>query len=179
MNKILTIMLVLFSMSGFAQMPSGGAGKMPEWKAYGKIVDEQGKPVEFASVVVLKSVVDKDTKKEKDVLVKAQQTQLNGDFSFSGLPMMAKLKLKISSVGYKTLEMPLAVSMSKMEGGAPKPGQQPDPAMMAKMMVAMDKDLGNIKLASESTLLDGVTVNGSKPLLEMDIDKKSFNVSKT
>jgi hypothetical protein len=54
MNKILTIMLVLFSISGFAQMPSGGAGKMPEWKAYGKIVDEQGKPVEFASVVVLK-----------------------------------------------------------------------------------------------------------------------------
>ncbi|MFY7829303.1 MAG: TonB-dependent receptor domain-containing protein [Flectobacillus sp.] len=178
MNKIFTIMLVLLAMTGIAQMPSGGAGKMPEWKAYGKIVDEQGKPVEFASVVVLKSVFDKDTKKEKDVLVKAMQTELNGDFSFSGLPMMAKLKLKISSVGYKTLEMPLAVSMPKMEGGAPKPGQQPDPAMMAKMLAAMDKDLGNIKLASESTLLEGVTVNGSKPLLEMDIDKKSFNVSK-
>jgi hypothetical protein len=65
MNKIFTIMLVLFSISGFAQMPSGGAGKMPEWKAYGKVVDEQGKPVEFASVVVLKSVLIRIPKKTR------------------------------------------------------------------------------------------------------------------
>jgi ferric enterobactin receptor len=86
-------------------MPTGGAPngmKMPEGRVFGKVVDEQGKPVEFASVVLLKTVMDNATKQPKDVMVKAQNSELNGDFSFPEVPIMGKLKLKISSVGYKT-----------------------------------------------------------------------------
>jgi outer membrane receptor protein involved in Fe transport len=49
--------------------------------------------------------------------------------------------------------------------------------MMAKLMAAFEKDLGNIKLAPDSKELDAVVVTGTKSLVEMDIDKKSFNVS--
>ena len=152
---------------------------MPDGKVFGKIVDDKGKPVEFASVVLLKTTFDNTTKQSKDVLVKAQNTELNGDFSFSEVPIMAKLKLKISSVGYKTLELPVAFAMPKMDGmKPPKQGEMPDPAMMAKMMAAFDKDLGNIKIENDTKLLEGVTVTATKALLEMDIDKKTFNVEK-
>jgi hypothetical protein len=70
--------------------------------------------------------------------------------------------------------MPIAFTMPKMEGMTP--GKQPDPAAMAKMMAAFEKDLGNIKLATDNKVLEGVTVTTAKSLVEMDIDKKSFNV---
>ncbi|WP_064196116.1 MULTISPECIES: outer membrane beta-barrel family protein [Emticicia] len=183
MKRLLSALFTaLITITSFAQMPTGGApagAKMPEGKLFGKIVDEQGKPVEFASVVLLKTTFDNATKQSKDVLVKAQSSELNGDFNFSEVPVMAKLKLKISSVGYKTLELPVAFAMPKMEGMTPpKAGQQPDPAMIAKMMAAFDKDLGNIKIESDTKVLDAVTVTAQKALLEMDIDKKTFNVEK-
>ncbi|AFK03418.1 TonB-dependent receptor [Emticicia oligotrophica DSM 17448] len=183
MKRLLSALFTaLITITSFAQMPTGGApagAKMPEGKLFGKIVDEQGKPVEFASVVLLKTTFDNATKQSKDVLVKAQSSELNGDFNFSEVPVMAKLKLKISSVGYKTLELPVTFAMPKMEGMTPpKAGQQPDPAMIAKMMAAFDKDLGNIKIESDTKVLDAVTVTAQKALLEMDIDKKTFNVEK-
>ena len=60
---------------------------------YGKVVDDQGKPVEFASVVLLKTTIDPATKKPKDILVKAQQAELNGDFNFKEIPINVKLKI--------------------------------------------------------------------------------------
>ncbi len=174
------MLICMMSLSAFAQFPAGGKFTDPKkGHVFGKIVDEQGKPVEFASVIIMKTVLDSASKKMKDVLVKAQSTALNGDFSFTELPMMGRLKLKISSVGYKAKEMPVQFSMPKMDGMTPpKPGQQPDPAMMAKMMAAFEKDLGNIKLENDAQALEGVTVTAQKALLEMDIDKKSFNVEK-
>jgi ferric enterobactin receptor len=85
-----------------------------------------------------------------------------------------KLKIKISFVGFTNYEAPIAFAMPPM--GGMKPGQAPDPEMMAKMMAAFEKDLGNIKLATDSKELDAVVVTGTKALVEMDIDKKSFNV---
>ncbi len=183
MKRLLSALVAaLITLTSFAQMPMGGppaGAKMPEGRLFGKIVDEQGKPVEFASVVLLKTTFDNATKQNKEVMVKAQSTELNGDFNFTEVPIMAKLKLKISSVGYKTIEMPVAFAMPKMEGMTPpKAGQQPDPTMIAKMMAAFEKDLGNIKIESDTKVLDAVTVTAQKALLEMDIDKKIFNVEK-
>lgn len=183
MKRLVVVFLAaIFSLKSVAQMPTGGAPngmKMPEGRVFGKVVDEQGKPVEFASVVLLKTVFDNATKQNKDVLVKAQNSELNGDFNFPEVPIMGKLKLKISSVGYKTFEMPVAFAMPKMDGMTPpKAGQQPDPALIAKMMAAFEKDLGNLKLENDTKTLDVVTVTATKSLLEMDIDKKTFNVEK-
>ncbi|RPD39368.1 outer membrane beta-barrel protein [Chitinophaga barathri] len=54
-------------------------------------------------------------------------------------------------------------------GGAP--GRMPD-------MSAFDKDLGNIKLSPVEKQLQTVTVTAARPLMQMDIDKKTFNVEK-
>jgi outer membrane receptor for ferrienterochelin and colicin len=187
MKILLSALLAAFiSLTSVAQMPFGTpakGGKAPEinfGKVFGKIVDEQGKPVEFASVVLLKTIQDTATKQNKDILVKAVQGEMNGEFSMKDLPVMGRLKLKISSVGYKTLEMPIAFQFPKMDGGfaPPKPGQQPDPAMMAKFMAGFEKDLGKLKLDNDNKVLDAVVVTATKALVEMDIDKKTFNVDK-
>ncbi|RDB02953.1 TonB dependent receptor [Runella aurantiaca] len=183
MKRLIVIFLAaIFTVKSVAQMPAGGAPngtKIPEGRVFGKVVDEQGKPVEFASVVLLKTVFDNTTQQNKDVLVKAQNSELNGDFNFPEVPIMGKLKLKISSVGYKNFEMTVAFAMPKMdEMTPPKAGQQPDPVMLAKIMAGFEKDLGNLKLESDTKTLDVVTVTATKSLLEMDIDKKTFNVEK-
>ena len=180
-NYILTSIIALISFFGLAQGPAGAGGNSaPNFNRghiFGKVVDEQGKPVEFASVVLLKTVLDPATKQNKDILVKAQEAELNGDFNFKDIPVNVRLKLKISFVGYKNYEAPVQFEMPKMDpSSAPKPGQAPDPAVMAKMMAAFEKDLGNIKLSSDSKELEAVVVTSTKALLEMDIDKKSFNV---
>ena len=177
---IITICTTLVSFLGFAQVPMANAPQVPNiGHIYGKVVDEQGKPVEFASVILLKTAIDPETKKPKETLFKGQTTELNGDFSFSELPLFGKLTLKISSIGYKTIEMPIGFEM-KMSGKAtpPKPGGQPDPAAMSKMLENIDKDLGNLKMLTDDKVLEGVTVTAQKALLEMDIDKKIFNVEK-
>ena len=177
MRKILaTALFALITISTFAQVPGGapagsrGPGaNLNQGHVFGKVVDEMGKPVEFASVVLLKTTVDPATKQSKDILVKAQTAELNGDFNFKEIPVNTRLKIKISFVGYKNYEAAVTFEMPKME-----PGVQPD---MAKMMAAFEKDLGNIKLAQESKELENVVVTGTKSLVEMDIDKKSFNVA--
>ncbi len=65
MKIVLSALLsVLISIASMAQMPFGTPGKgakAPEMnfgKIIGKVVDEQGKAVEFASIVVLKTVQD-------------------------------------------------------------------------------------------------------------------------
>lgn len=176
------LLSIVFSINLFAQIPGGSAPKgMPDMNkghVFGKVVDEFGKPVEFANVVLLKTTIDPTTKQSKDILVKAQTAELNGDFNFKEIPINVKLKIKISFVGYKNYESPVTFAPPSM-GDGPKPaaGQMPDPAMMAKMMAAFEKDLGNIKLSADNTELANVTVQGTKSLVEMDIDKKSFNVS--
>lgn len=173
---ILVILTFCTSFFSIAQIPQGGAANMPKGRVFGKVVDAQGKPVEFATVVLSRSTFDAATKKNKDVAIKALQSELNGDFSLNDLPLMGKMKIKISSIGYKTYEAEVAFTMPKMEGM--KPGQQPDMATISKMMSALEKDLGNIKLETDTKELETVVVTGTKPLMDLDVDKKVFNVDK-
>jgi hypothetical protein len=97
MKKFLFLaILSLAYLTSFAQLPAGKMPDMNRGHVFGKVVDEQGKPVEFASVVLLKTIVDPTTKKNKDILVKAQQAELNGDFNFKEIPVNVRLKIKIS-----------------------------------------------------------------------------------
>lgn len=172
--SIFSVLAFSISFVSFSQMPTGG--NMPKGRVFGKVVDAQGKPVDFATVVISRTTFDATTKKNKDVSIKAMQSEMNGDFSLNDLPIMGKMKLKISSIGYKTYEAEVAFSMPKMEGM--KPGQQPDMATISKLMAALEKDLGNIRLETDTKELEAVVVTGTKPLMEMDVDKKTFNVDK-
>lgn len=177
---LLLILLTAFSIGSFAQMPGMSAAQANIGHVYGKIVDSLGKPVEFVSVVLLTNKPDPATKQNKEVLLKGTVTKANGEFSFDELPIFGKHKLKVSAVGYKTIEMPVAFQL--MMNGKPNPKAENDPAEQMKMLKnllgGVDKDLGNIKFYEDSQVLQGVTVTATKALFESDIDKKVFNVEK-
>ena len=170
MKKYFLFTIVSFlSIQLYAQMPGGSPQGSNARQAasighiYGKIVDSAGKAVDGASVVILQSRFDSTSKRRKDVLLKAQVTKANGEFSFAELPVFGALRLKISSEGYKLVDQP--VSFQSQNG---TPGSMP----------SFDKDLGNIKLALDSKVLSTVTIVAPSSALKLDIDKKVFNVEK-
>ncbi|MCW3467261.1 outer membrane beta-barrel protein [Chitinophaga nivalis] len=155
MQKIcLTITLFLLSWHIQAQppvmmgMPPGNNGHI-----YGKVVDPDGKSVSNASVIVLQNRLDTLTKKNKEILLKGVLTAGNGEFSIDELPGGGPLRLRISATGFNTYDQQITFP-------------------------PFDKDLGKIKLTAASTQLKGVTVTATKPALQLDIDKKVFNVEK-
>ncbi|WP_341225835.1 TonB-dependent receptor [uncultured Arcticibacterium sp.] len=177
MKNLLTLFLTtLIGFSALAQFPGGNRQDPNKGHVFGKIIDNEGKPVEFATVIIMKSVLDSTTQSPKEIVVKAQTSEMNGDFDFSELPTFSKISLKVSSVGFATTDFPIRFDKPDMSGM--KPSQKPDPAMIAKMMAAFEKDLGNLVLENDTQVLDAVTVTAQKALLEMDIDKKIFNVDK-
>ncbi len=170
MRKVfLTLSLVFLTVIAFSQPNMGGnrgAGQIPAGRFYGKVVEaKSGKPIEFASVQLLQTRMDSATKTRKDVVVAGMLTKANGDFSLDNIPVMGASKLKISIIGYKEFEQPVAFDIKR--GGD-----------MSAMMNALDKDLGNIKIEIEEQVLSNVTVSASKPGLQLGIDRKIFNVDK-
>src|SRR6266581_2690660 len=103
---ILSLVIGITATAQFPAMGGNGKGAAPSiGHFYGKIVsDSLAKPIDGASVALLKSKLDTATKKQKDVLVKAIITKANGEFSFEELPMFGNYKLKISAIGYKNYE---------------------------------------------------------------------------
>ncbi|MCW3112075.1 MAG: TonB-dependent receptor [Segetibacter sp.] len=186
MKKIYFLAIATFlSIQLFAQFPMGGAGKPGQappsiGNVYGKLVDSLGKPVGDASVVMLVNRMDTVTKKRKDVLLKAIVTKSNGEFNFSELPVFGGLKLKISAIGFKPIEKPVAFQMKMEAPAAGKPSGDPAGQMsaMGGMLNSFVKDLGNIQMSAEPRVLENVTVTTTASGLKLDIDKKVFSVEK-
>ncbi len=158
-----------------AQMP-GGRGQMAGGQSmnvghfYGKLIDSAtNKPVEAASVQLIQNKLDTVTKKRKDVVVTGMLTTKKGEFSLENLPVMAQYRLKITAIGYKTIDRKISFQIN-MAGA--KNGD------MSSMLSGVDKDLGNIKLDIDAQQLQNVTVVSNKALLTMSIDRKIFNVEK-
>jgi ferric enterobactin receptor len=182
MKKItLFAFVILASFCGFAQMPGAAGGQQANiGHIYGKIIDSADKAIGDVSVLILQNKYDANTKKNKEVLLKGMTTKNNGEFSLDALPMFGKLKLKISATGYLPYEQEISFQMKMPTAGGVKPNADPSEQManMTKALNAFDKDLGNIKLQSDYKQLGGVVVTSSKPLMTLDIDKKTFNVDK-
>ncbi len=49
----------------------------------------------------------------------------------------------------------------------------------SQILSQVDKDLGNIKMDQDASVLQDVTVTGSKPMIQMGVDRKIFNVEKS
>ncbi|MFT5885776.1 MAG: ferric enterobactin receptor [Arcticibacterium sp.] len=180
-SKLFVFILSLIAFNGMAQFPGIGSQMKDPNKGhiFGKIVNSDGEPVAFATVIIMKSVLDSASNEMKDMVVKAQTSEMNGDFDFTELPLMSPTRLKVSSVGFKELDV--SVQFDKPDPSlfkGMKPGQAPDPVLIQKIMAGFNKDLGNLTIETDSKMLDGVTVTAAKALMEMDIDKKIFNVDK-
>ena len=169
-NIFFTLICLSITSASFAQMPGGNRGlggqSMNVGHFYGKIIDSTtNKPLESVSVQLIQNKLDTATKKRKDVVIAGMLTGKKGDFSLENLPVVATFKLKITGIGYKTIEQKVFFDI-KMGGD------------MSQMMNAVDKDLGNIKLETDTKQLAEVNVTGTKSLLQMGIDRKIFNVDK-
>ena len=151
-------------------MNNGANRQMPNGSLYGKLIDSKsGKPIEYASVQLLQNKFDSATKRKVDVVVGGMLTKANGEFRLENVPVMGKLKLKISVVGFKPYEQPVSFDLKRPDNGGD----------MNSMMGALDKDLGNIKIDIEEKVLDNVTVTAtSSTALRLGIDRKVFNVDK-
>src|SRR6478609_7678421 len=148
-KSFLSIICSLLLSTLFSQMPGGNRGmggqSMNVGHFYGKIVDAAtGKPLESVSVQLVQNKLDTATKKRKDVVIAGMLTDKKGDFSLENLPVMAAFKLVITGIGYKTIEQKVVFDL-KMGGD------------MSQMMNAVDKDLGNIKLETDSKQLAEVS----------------------
>nr|MBP7184781.1 TonB-dependent receptor [Saprospiraceae bacterium] len=170
MKRLLTIISACFLFIAFTSMNTFAQGSRPQsggnmsGRMYGKVVeDASGKNVEFASVQLWQSSRDTVTKQKKDILVAGQLTASNGEFSFEGIPAFGEYSLKISYLGFNTLEQKVSFGFTK--------GSKPD-------ISKLNKDLGNLKLVLSETLLKEVTVTGERSGLTLALDKKVYRVDK-
>ncbi len=168
MRLILLVAAVGFFTVASAQMPGGGnrtGGQQMNGRFYGRIVDASNRGIEASSVVLVQDKMDTAIKQRKEVVVGGMLTAANGDFSIENVPVMGRYKLKVTGIGYKNFEK--SISFERPAGSNP-----------SSMLSAIDKDLGNLKLEIDEKLLGNVTVTASKPLLQMGIDRKIFNVDR-
>jgi outer membrane receptor for ferrienterochelin and colicin len=169
MRFILGVVSLFVSMQLVAQVPGGGrpgGGQMNIGRFYGKIVESKSnKPIDAVSVQLYQNRMDTATKTRKEVLVTGQLTAANGDFSLEGLSPMGNYRLYITAIGFKTIEQTISFGI--------KPGVAGE-----DIMSKLDKDLGNIKLEPDVQQLSEVVVTAEKPILQLGIDRKIFNVEK-
>ena len=170
MKSFFTLMLALvFSGTIIAQMPGGrpmGGQSMNAGRFYGKVVDANNKSLEAASVQLSQQRIDTVTKQRKAKVLASIITDKKGDFSIDKLPVLGEFQLLITPVGYAPVIE--TISFGIQRGGD-----------MKDIMNKLDKDLGNLKMTQDAQQLEGVVIEGSKPLLQMNIDRKVFNVDKS
>jgi outer membrane receptor protein involved in Fe transport len=167
MKKIVFLVTILLAATvAFTQMP--GAGMKPggnvSGQVYGKLVDNEGKAIGGASVLLLENKTDSITKKTKQLLYKSELSQVNGDFRFENVALKGRYTLKISNVGFTAYEQPVTFFGRNADGSMQPP--------------SMDKDLGKIKLTTDAKDLQSVTVVAAATTMKLSGDKKIFNVEK-
>ncbi|MFT3934669.1 MAG: TonB-dependent receptor [Chitinophagaceae bacterium] len=176
-------LLTFFCFSAMAQYPGGGAGggrgraggaNATIGHFYGKLVDSKtNKGIDAASVQLFMTKFDPATKEKKDTLVGGMLTRANGEFSIENLPVFGNFTLKLSAIGYTPVEQKVAFTLK------PPTQDAQGNTDMSQALAGVDKDLGNIKMVADAKVLENVTVTASKPLFQMGVDRKIFNVDKS
>jgi outer membrane receptor protein involved in Fe transport len=185
MRKISLLVLFMVSvLSVSAQFPGGGrqagmgGANANIGHFYGRLVDgKTNKGIDAASVQLIQSKFDTTSKQKKDTIVSGMLTRSNGEFSLENLPLFGSYRLKVTAIGYKTIEQKVAFEFKRPQGGVGQAGQAG--ADMSQALAGIDKDLGNLKMEEDAKLLENVTVTASKPLFQMGVDRKIFNVDKS
>ena len=193
--KKLLFLLIAFSLTilqaVYAQMPGAGGppggfdpSKMNVGHFYGKVVDESGKGVGYATVQLSGKKFDPATRALKDTLWAGQLTRDNGDFSLEKLPVVGEYTLVISFLGYTEVRQTVSFGIkpptpgSKPAGGAPPQGGMPAGGFPGAGAANFEKDLGNIKLNEGITALKEITVAGKASTTTLSLDRKTYRVDK-
>lgn len=163
-SSILSLFTCLLSATAFAQTPATDTAKQAGQTntpkpanatpaaqptggtVSGILVDNQNKPVAYATVTLLR---------QDSTVVNGDLTKDDGSFSISPTGTGSFI-LSISAIGLKSRFIP------NIQVG---PG-------------SMKKNLGNIKASASTNNLKEVDIVAEKPIMQMDVDKKVFNVEK-
>ncbi|MEZ4988659.1 MAG: outer membrane beta-barrel protein [Saprospiraceae bacterium] len=187
------LLSIVFSLSLAAQPPGGGGGRMDRsrmsvGRIYGKVVDENGKGVGYATVQLMGKTFDRQTRSLVDTIWAGQLTEDNGDFNIEKLPVVGEYTLIINFLGYAATSLPVDFGMPRPmagPGGAPsdssrtnRPASAPSAGFANMSAGNFEKDLGNIQLVIEAATLGTVTVTGEAAIASLSIDRKSFRVDK-
>jgi outer membrane receptor protein involved in Fe transport len=151
--------------AGYSQPPGG----MNIGRIYGKVVDEAGKGVGYATVQVVGKKFDPQTRTTIDTLLSGQLTEDNGDFNIEKLPIVGEFTVIISFLGFAEIRKNVDFGIKMGNGARPSPPPQG---------ATFYRDLGNIQFKQESALLDEVVVTGQASVATLSLDRKSFRVDK-
>lgn len=139
---------------------SAGSKQGIKGRVFGKVVNEKDNAVDFATVLLMRPVVDSITKSINYVGYRTTTTEANGEFSFEEVDMQPKLQVRIASFGYQNKDVSVPFDMKTMSMGS------------------MAVDLGKIQLEAETTTeLESVKIKAATPLLKLEGDKRVFDVS--
>ncbi|MEP7165043.1 MAG: outer membrane beta-barrel family protein [Ferruginibacter sp.] len=173
--SIFTLFFLLIHIDQAAAQVNGsnramGGQNMNLGHFYGKIMEgTSSKAIEGASIQLIQNKIDTATRKKRDFVLAIVLSDKKGEFSIENLPIMGAFRLRISAVGFKLYDEKQSFSLDM---SAAKNGDY------SSMLNGVDKDLGNIKLTTDAQQLQNVTVTASKPLLQLYLDKKVYNVEK-
>lgn len=190
MRNFTFFLLFLLPLLLAAQQPTAGRpggntnpAQFNVGRFYGKVVDETtGKGIGYASVQLTGMKFDTVTRKMEKTLLAGQLTEANGEFSLEGLPIRGDFTLKITYLGFASIEQTVSFGIpggpggqgrgnGNGQGGRGNGGGMPNAG-------AIDKDLGNIKLSASSELLKEVTIEGNAGQITLALDKKVYRVDK-
>jgi len=125
-------------------------------RLYGKLLDKNtGKPIDAASVQIFPAG-------SRDSVFDGMLSKPNGEFAFTKFPASGNALLVISAMGYEKQEQ--EITIPRNEEGQPS---------------NFKKDLGNFFLQKDILELNEVVINTVRPALQMGIDRKVFDVSKS
>jgi len=193
-RKLSPSFILLFLVNfAYAQMPGGvmggsfkgGGAKAKVGHFYGKVVDSvTGKSVPFAAIQISGPQWDSVSHSLKTVALQGMLTGDNGEFSFEKLSVIGQFTIQINAMGYRNYSETVSFDLGKLMKNGKKIQSQansdsPDLNAMSSLINAVDKDLGNIKIAPDATQIKTVTVNGEAPPMELKLDKRVFDVSKS
>ncbi|MBX3257235.1 MAG: TonB-dependent receptor [Chitinophagaceae bacterium] len=135
-----------------------GAGGGNIGRFYGRIIDAAtNKGIDAASVQLVQARRDSASGKSTDISIAGQLTTSKGNFSLENLPVRGKFRLLVTAIGYTPIDKEVSFGAD---------------------MAGFDRDLGNIKLELDVQQLGEVTVVATKPMFQMGVDRRIFNVDK-
>lgn len=191
-RSLLLVLSLCLGQAVFSQKPTPPASGGPAFdpaktnvgRFYGKVVDENGKGVGYATVRLYGMKFDPQTRTASEALLSGQLTAENGDFNLEKLPVVGEFTLNISFIGYAELSKKVTFGVKPPTGGMPPAGTQPGTPPAGGGMGGgfqlgqFEKDLGNIALKATSTTLSEVTVKAEASVATLALDKKVYRVDK-
>lgn len=157
MKFLIFVCTLFFSLSLIAQPPAGVRGRggaSATGALYGKIIDDQKSPLEYAIVKV--SILEQKSDTTIAKLIGGALSAGNGDFKIENLPVGKELTVTFELIGFESQERKITLLPS---GGN------------------VEKDMGNIKLTQGSTMKE-LVIEGEKPDFRIEFDKRIYEVSK-